>query len=53
MSFPIQRGLQASRSRVVYFKHNDPDHLQQLLEQQAVADKKVRTYNYKINVEKI
>ncbi|XP_018025798.1 serine palmitoyltransferase 1 [Hyalella azteca] len=40
VSFCIQRGLQASRSRIVYFRHNDSGHLQQLLEQQAIIDSK-------------
>lgn len=40
VSFPIQRGLQASRSRIVYFRHNDIEHLRSLLEQQALADRK-------------
>uniref|UniRef100_A0A2P2IBK8 Serine palmitoyltransferase 1 n=1 Tax=Hirondellea gigas TaxID=1518452 RepID=A0A2P2IBK8_9CRUS len=37
--FPIQRGLQASRSRILYFRHNDTEHLKELLEQQARDDK--------------
>lgn len=45
VSFPIQRGLQASRSRIVYFRHNDIEHLRSLLEQQALADRKVYNYN--------
>ncbi|KAF2366756.1 Aminotransferase class I/classII [Trinorchestia longiramus] len=40
VSFSIQRGLQASRSRIVYFRHNDDQHLGQLLELQAQADRK-------------
>ncbi|KAA0183719.1 hypothetical protein HAZT_HAZT006154 [Hyalella azteca] len=46
VSFCIQRGLQASRSRIVYFRHNDSGHLQQLLEQQAIIDSKVFRYDY-------
>ncbi|XP_064100767.1 serine palmitoyltransferase 1-like [Macrobrachium nipponense] len=40
VSFPIQRGLQASRSRIVFFRHNDVEHLEELLKEQAVLDKK-------------
>ena len=41
--FPIQKGLSASRSKLKFFKHNDMDHLEQLLEEQRVLDKKVST----------
>ena len=41
VNFPIQKGLDASRSKIKYFRHNDCDHLEQLLTQQAAEDKKV------------
>uniref|UniRef100_A0A8R1DYV2 Serine palmitoyltransferase 1 n=1 Tax=Caenorhabditis japonica TaxID=281687 RepID=A0A8R1DYV2_CAEJA len=41
VNFAIQKGLQASRSRVEYFKHNDMDHLERLLQEQEERDKKV------------
>ena len=41
VNFPVQRGLQASRSRIVYFRHNDVEHLEELLKEQAILDKKV------------
>ncbi|KAK7069848.1 Serine palmitoyltransferase 1 [Halocaridina rubra] len=40
VNFPIQRGLQASRSRIVYFRHNDVEHLEELLKQQVELDKR-------------
>ncbi|XP_066976310.1 serine palmitoyltransferase 1 isoform X2 [Macrobrachium rosenbergii] len=40
VSFPIQRGLQASRSRIVFFRHNDVEHLEELLKEQVILDKK-------------
>lgn len=43
VNFILQRGLQASRSRVVYFRHNDINHLEELLEEQVKQDKKVTT----------
>lgn len=39
--FPIQKGLIASRSKVKYFKHNDMQDLQRLIEEQIQLDKKV------------
>ncbi|XP_037071533.1 serine palmitoyltransferase 1-like isoform X2 [Pollicipes pollicipes] len=36
--FAIQKGLQASRSDVRYFRHNDMEHLEELLQRQAQAD---------------
>ena len=39
--FPIQKGLAASRSKLKFFRHNDMDHLQQLLEEQRALDLKV------------
>ena len=41
VNFAILRGLDASRSKVVFFRHNDPTHLKELLEEQAQLDKKV------------
>lgn len=41
MNFAIQKGLDASRSKIVYFKHNDTVDLERLLNEQAVLDKKV------------
>ncbi|XP_045107463.1 serine palmitoyltransferase 1-like isoform X2 [Portunus trituberculatus] len=40
VNFALQRGLQASRSRIVYFRHNDVDHLEKLLKVQEVEDAK-------------
>ena len=40
VNFAIQKGLDASRSKVKYFKHNDVQHLEQLLEQQDLEDAK-------------
>lgn len=40
VSFPVQKGIQASRSKVVYFKHNDMDDLEEKLQEQARLDKK-------------
>lgn len=39
--FAIQKGLDASRSKIVYFKHNDMDDLDRLLADQQRADIKV------------
>lgn len=39
--FAIQKGLNASRSRVQYFKHNDMEDLERLLIEQQKTDKKV------------
>jgi len=41
VNFSIQKGLQASRSIVHYFRHNDFDDLNRLLEEQQKLDKKV------------
>lgn len=38
--FAIQKGLQASRSRMVYFKHNNMDDLEAKLKEQEIVDKK-------------
>lgn len=40
VNFAIQKGLDASRSRTVYFKHNDMTDLERLLEEQAVEDRR-------------
>jgi len=40
VNFPIQRGLQASRSIIKMFRHNDPRHFEELLEEQAKLDAK-------------
>ena len=39
--FAIQKGIQASRSKIVFFKHNDTADLERLLKIQAEEDKKV------------
>lgn len=41
--FSIQKGLQASRSFIKYFKHNDMEDLERLLKEQDVEDQKVST----------
>lgn len=38
--FAIQKGLQASRSNVIYFRHNDVADLERLLQQQQQEDRK-------------
>jgi len=40
--FAIQKGIQASRSKIVYFKHNDTEDLERLLKLQQIEDKKVQ-----------
>uniref|UniRef100_A0A7I4Y7E9 Serine palmitoyltransferase 1 n=1 Tax=Haemonchus contortus TaxID=6289 RepID=A0A7I4Y7E9_HAECO len=40
VNFAIQKGLQASRSRVEWFEHNDVDDLERLLKEQELRDKK-------------
>ncbi|XP_058832924.1 serine palmitoyltransferase 1 [Topomyia yanbarensis] len=40
VNFSIQKGLDASRSKIVFFKHNDVADLKRLLEEQAVEDKR-------------
>lgn len=40
--FSIQKGLQASRSFVKYFKHNDMEDLERLLKEQELEDQKVQ-----------
>ena len=39
--FPIQKGLAVSRSKLKFFRHNDMDHLEELLEEQKKLDAKV------------
>ena len=41
VSFAIQMGLLASRSKLKFFKHNDMEDLERLLQEQAAEDKKV------------
>lgn len=40
VNFAIQKGLDASRSKVVFFKHNDVKDLEKKLQEQALLDKK-------------
>uniref|UniRef100_A0A7E4WCP6 Serine palmitoyltransferase 1 n=1 Tax=Panagrellus redivivus TaxID=6233 RepID=A0A7E4WCP6_PANRE len=40
VNFAIQKGLQASRSRIEWFDHNDPEDLERLLKKQEQEDKK-------------
>lgn len=40
VNFALQKGFDASRSKIKYFRHNDWEHLEQILEQQAAEDKK-------------
>ncbi|XP_039708115.1 serine palmitoyltransferase 1 isoform X3 [Pteropus medius] len=49
--FAIQKGLQASRSDIKLFKHNDMADLEQLLKEQEIEDQKVRLkYKYKARI---
>ena len=41
VNFAIQKGLEASRSKVHFFRHNDMNHLEELLSEQNKHDKKV------------
>ncbi len=41
VNFALQKGFDASRSKIKYFRHNDHQHLEQLLEQQEAEDRKV------------
>lgn len=41
--FSIQKGLQASRSLIKYFKHNDMEDLERLLKEQELEDQKAST----------
>lgn len=40
VNFAIQKGLDASRSTIVYFKHNDAKDLERLLKEQEKSDLK-------------
>lgn len=40
MNFSIQKGLDASRSQITYFKHNDASDLERLLAEQDVNDRR-------------
>lgn len=40
VNYAIQKGLDASRSRVHFFKHNDPKDLENLLMEQQILDKR-------------
>ncbi|XP_075935780.1 serine palmitoyltransferase 1 isoform X2 [Anarhichas minor] len=49
--FSIQKGLQASRSFVKYFKHNDMEDLERMLKEQELEDQKVKLkYKYKVRI---
>lgn len=39
--FAIQKGVEASRSRVMWFEHNDMDDLEKQLKEQQEKDRKV------------
>ena len=41
VNFSIQKGIDASRSMVKYFAHNDMNHLEKLLSSQFEEDKNV------------
>lgn len=43
-NFAIQQGMVASRSRVIKFKHNDMDHLRQLIEDMQGEQLRKRTF---------
>lgn len=40
VNFAIQKGLDASRSKISYFKHNDAKDLERLLKEQDAKDRK-------------
>lgn len=42
VSYGIQNGCHLSRARVLYFKHNDADDLERVLQQVAREDRKHR-----------
>ena len=41
VNFSIQKGIQASRSEVRYFRHNDMNDLEELLKEQNELDRRV------------
>ena len=43
VSFAIQKGIVASRSKVYWFEHNDMEDLEKKLKEQQEKDKKVCT----------
>ena len=45
-SFPIVQGCRTSRSTVYYFRHNDMDHLEQLLIEQEKRDQQVKIMQF-------
>lgn len=51
--FSIQKGLQASRSFLKYFKHNDMEDLERLLKEQEVEDQKVSTGLFSLRKESL
>ncbi|KAK9497602.1 hypothetical protein O3M35_004299 [Rhynocoris fuscipes] len=48
VNFSIQKGLDASRSKVVYFEHNNVQHLEELLKEQALIDAKNKKKSRKV-----
>uniref|UniRef100_A0A8C3E0P6 Serine palmitoyltransferase 1 n=1 Tax=Corvus moneduloides TaxID=1196302 RepID=A0A8C3E0P6_CORMO len=49
--FAIQKGLQASRSNIKLFKHNDMADLERLLKEQETEDQKIKLkYKYKVRI---
>uniref|UniRef100_A0A8D0S555 Serine palmitoyltransferase 1 n=1 Tax=Sus scrofa TaxID=9823 RepID=A0A8D0S555_PIG len=49
--FAIQKGLQASRSDIKLFEHNDMEDLERLLKEQEIEDQKVKLkYKYKARI---
>lgn len=51
--FSIQKGLQASRSFLKYFKHNDMEDLERLLKEQELEDQKVSTGLFSLRKESL
>lgn len=50
VNFAIQKGMDASRSKIVHFKHNDMNDLDRLLAEQQKADIKVTSQTMKLYV---
>ncbi|KAI1730025.1 aminotransferase class I and II domain-containing protein [Ditylenchus destructor] len=50
VNFAVQKGLQASRSRIEWFEHNDMDDLERLLEEQAEQDKKAPFIDFRCKI---